>query len=112
MCLASALFHILCGECFLLLFLRLTYRSGHQFGISGGLIKKTQTRMTASVLKQDPSTQNVQKKAVYKDKIKHVNFRCNPPLSSYKTTVKQQLKGEKRWKMRWGAKSLVCFVSG
>ena len=53
--------------------------------------------MTASVLKQDPSTQNVQKKAVYQDKIKHVNFRGNPPLSSYKTTLKQQLNGEKRF---------------
>ena len=26
-----------------------------------------------------------------------------PPLSSYKTTLKQQLNGEKRWKMRWRA---------
>ena len=31
------------------------------------------------------------------------------PLSSYKTTLKQQLNGEKRWKMRWRAKRLICF---
>ena len=30
-------------------------------------------------------------------------------LSSYKTTLKQQLNGEKWWKVRWKAKSLVCF---
>ena len=30
-------------------------------------------------------------------------------ISSYKTTLKQQLKCEKRWKMRWKAKPLIGF---
>ena len=30
------------------------------------------------------------------------------PLSGYKTTLKQQLNGEKQWKMRWRAKPLIC----
>ena len=31
-------------------------------------------------------------------------------LSSYKTTLKQQLDGEKQWKMRWQTQPLICFV--
>ena len=31
------------------------------------------------------------------------------PLSSYKTTLQQQLNGEKRLEMRWRAKPLICF---
>ena len=35
--------------------------------------------MTASVLKQDPNTQKVQKTAIiYKDKTQHANFRGSP----------------------------------
>ena len=34
--------------------------------------------MTATVLKQDPKTQKVQKNAVYYDKTKPANFRGNP----------------------------------
>ena len=30
-------------------------------------------------------------------------------MSSYKTTLKQQLNGQKRWKIRWKAKSLILF---
>ena len=30
-------------------------------------------------------------------------------LSSYKTAFKQQLNGQRRWKMRWKVKSLICF---
>ena len=42
--------------------------------------------MTASILNEDPSTQNVQKKAVYKDKLKHANFRGTP---LYQATKRQ-----------------------
>ena len=31
------------------------------------------------------------------------------PLSSYKTTLKQKLNGEKWWTLRWGAKRRICF---
>ena len=31
------------------------------------------------------------------------------PFIKYKTTLKQQLNGEKQWKMRWRAKPLSCF---
>ena len=31
-------------------------------------------------------------------------------LSSYKTTLKQQLDGEKQWKMKWQTQPLICFV--
>ena len=32
-----------------------------------------------------------------------------PPLSSYKTTLKQQLNSEKRWKMSWRVNPLIFF---
>ena len=36
-------------------------------------------------------------------------FSGQSPLSSYKTTLKQQLNGGKRLKMRWRAKPPICF---
>ena len=51
--------------------------------------------MTASLLKQDPNTRNVQRDAI--DKKQHENFRGNPLYQAqYKTTLKQQINGEKR----------------
>ena len=47
--------------------------------------------MTASIPKQDPNTQKVQKNAVYEDKIQHANFQSNP---LYQAT-KQQSNGKK-----------------
>ena len=41
------------------------------------ILMKSETRMTASVLKQDPNTQKVQRSAVYSDKTQHVNFQGN-----------------------------------
>jgi len=37
----------------------------------------------------------VQTNAIYYDKTQNANFGVIPPLSSYKTTLKQQLNGEK-----------------
>ena len=37
------------------------------------------------------------------------NFFWLSPLSTYKTTFKQQLNGEKWWKIRWRAKPFICF---
>ena len=51
--------------------------------------------MAASVPKQE-----VQKNAIYYDKTQHA-----------KTTLKQQLNGEKRWKMRWRAKPLIISAN-
>ena len=35
-------------------------------------------------------------------------FSGQSPLSSYRTTPKQQLIGENRWKMRWRTEPLIC----
>ena len=34
--------------------------------------------MTASILKQDPDTEKIQKNAIYEDKTEHTNFQGNP----------------------------------
>ena len=51
--------------------------------------------MTASILKQDPDTEKIQKNAIYEDKTEHTNFQGNPLYQAKKTTLKQQLNGEK-----------------
>ena len=40
--------------------------------------KQSETRMSASVLKQEPNTLKVQNNAICQDKTQHVNFRGNP----------------------------------
>ena len=57
------------------------------------LKKSLKTRMTASVIKQDP---NDTKTAIYSGKTRPANCRGKPPFQVTKTTtLKQQLKGEK-----------------
>ena len=61
------------------------------------LDQKSETRRTAIVLNQDPSTGKVQKNAVYKDK----NTTCKVffwviPFIKLQNDTKQQLNGEKR----------------
>ena len=51
--------------------------------------QKSETRMTANVLKQDPNTKRFKRILVYFD----TDTRGNPPLSSHKTTLKQQISG-------------------
>ena len=38
---------------------------------------KSETRMTASILKQDPNTEMVQKNAIFGEKTQHANFQGN-----------------------------------
>ena len=40
--------------------------------------QESETRMTASVLKQDSNTTKVQKNAICEDKTQYANFRGNP----------------------------------
>ena len=40
--------------------------------------------MTASILKQDPNTEKVEKNAIYQDKSQHANFRGNPLYQAMK----------------------------
>ena len=49
---------------------------------------------TASTPFEDPNTQKVQKNAIYQDKRNTCKILRSFPLSSYKTTLKQQLNGE------------------
>ena len=41
-------------------------------------LHKSETRMTASIVKQDPNTQKIQNNTIYLGKTQHVNFRGNP----------------------------------
>ena len=45
--------------------------------IPTGQKKKRRKKVTASVQKQDPVKQRVQKNAIYEDKTQHANFRGN-----------------------------------
>ena len=62
--------------------------------------------MTVSVLKQDPNTERFKRMLIYfnTDKCK---FSGQSPLSILKTTLKQQINGQKRRKMK--EKDLSCF---
>ena len=62
------------------------------------------TRMTSSVKKQN-KTKNFFYTRFVRTKIRHANFRGNPLC----WTLKQQLNGEKRRKLRWRAKPRICF---
>ena len=67
-------------------------------------ITKSETRMTASVLKQDPNTWKVQGRLFIRIKHNMPIFRVIPFIKLQNdtyATVKRQLNGEKRWKMRW-----------
>ena len=66
--------------------------------------------MTARVLKQDPNIWKVQENAISLDKNAVCKFSGVIPLWNYKTTLKQQLNGEKRRKKRWKAKPLLFLV--
>ena len=66
----------------------------------------SQTRMTASVLKQDPNTQKGSQERYLLGQNKTSKFSRQSSLSSYKMTLKHQLNGEKLWKMRWH-----CYLS-
>ena len=60
---------------------------------------QTRKRLLKKEKKQQQQQQQrkkAQKKAIYYDKTQHTNFRgTEPPFSSYKTTLKEQLNGEK-----------------
>ena len=78
-------------------FLGRRFRGHSRTELSGS--RKFETKMTASVLKQDRNTH-----AIFSDKKQHENLRGNPLYQAqYKTTLKQQINGEKRWKTRWRA---------
>ena len=74
--------------------------------------RKSETRMTASVLKQDPNTWKVQKNAAYYDKTQHANFRGNPLYRSIKITLKQQRNAEtyKIWDTYLVLVELFCYA--
>ena len=55
----------------------------------GGGGEEFETRMTASVLKQDPNTYNIQKNAIYEDKTQNENFRVNPFYQAKKKKKKK-----------------------
>ena len=57
--------------------------------------------MTVSVLKQDPNTQNVQKNAIYSDKIHNMRIFGVIRFIDYKTTLRRQLNGEE-WDVELG----------
>ena len=56
----------------------------------GGGGGEFETRMTASVLKQDPNTYNIQKNAIYEDKTQNENFRVNPFYQAKKKKKKKK----------------------
>ena len=49
--------------------------------------KKSETRMTSSVLKQDPNAQKVKRNAIYYDKTQHANFRGKPLFQTEKNEM-------------------------
>jgi len=53
--------------------------------------------MTASVLKQDPNTKRFKQTLIYFNKDTVCKFSGKSPLSSHKTTLKQQINGQKQW---------------
>ena len=56
--------------------------------------------MTASVLKQDPNTKRFQRMLIYFNMdTQYASFSGKSPLSSHKTTLKQQINDQKQWKM-------------
>ena len=55
-----------------------TISSPHYYHHSFFSFNKSETRMTASVLKQDPDTWKVQRNSIYYDKTQHVNFGGKP----------------------------------
>ena len=54
----------------------------------------SETRTTASVLKQDENTCQVKKNGIYSDKTQQANFSGQTAFSSYKTALKQPLNDE------------------
>ena len=57
---------------------------------------KSETRMTASALKQAPNTWKINQNAIYQDNIQHANFRGNLLYQATKRQYfKQQLNGDK-----------------
>ena len=67
--------------------------------------KKIWNRMTASVLKQDPNTKRFKQTLIYFNMDMVCKFSGKSPLSSHKTTLKQQINGQKQW----GKNHLSCF---
>ena len=77
---------------------------------------KTKRKERTVIVIPDPNTQKVKtiqqnnnkkykyknktKKAIYYDNTQHAIVRGSPPFSNYKTTLKQQLSGEK-WDEKW-----------
>ena len=63
------------------------------------ILMKSETRMTASVLKQDPNTRKVQRSAVYSDKTQHVNFQGNALYQATKRHLNNSwtVKNDEKW---------------
>ena len=58
--------------------------------------KKSETKMTASVLKQDPNTSKAQKNAIYQGKHNSANFWGNPLYQTTKWWEKKKKRKKKK----------------